>query len=494
MTIGLPVSRLITASVSLTPSGAQYANIESLLIVGDSAVIDTAQRIRSYNSLAAVAVDFGSTAAEYLAATLFFSQKPQPKQLYIGRWARTATSGGLYGAPLTTAQQALANFTAVSSGGFKVTVNGGSAVNVAAINLSAATSLSNVASLISAALTSASVAATCVWTGSQFNFVSTTTGTTSAVSFLQAPTSGTDISALLGGTASAGGYIVAGIAAESALAAVQALDALSTYWYGLEFAAANMPSDSDYLAIAAYIEATTHLFGLTTKEATAIDSQSTSDIGSQCAAAGYTRTFGQYSTQNLYASGSIFAALVTTQFNGANTMPTIMYKVEPGVTAEPLSQNAATVLDNKRYNYFASFQNGASIIVNGTCFGQAYIDEIFGLDWLQNRIQTDIFALLASVPKVPQTDDGMNQIIAVIEGALQAGVKNGLIAPGTWQATGFGQLATGDYMPKGYYVYCPPVSTQSSVDRAARKTPAIQIAVKLAGAVHTVDAAILVNR
>ncbi|WP_298165111.1 DUF3383 domain-containing protein [Novosphingobium sp.] len=494
MTTGLPVSRLITASVNLTPAGAQYANIETLLLLGDSPVIDTLTRIRSYNSLAGVAADFGTSAPEYAAALLYFGQSPQPTQLYIGRWARTATAGALYGAPLTAAQQALANFTAVTAGGFKVQVNGGALTGVTGINLSTATSLSQVASLITTALTGASLAATCVWTGSQFQIVSTTTGTSSSVSLLQAPASGTDISGLLGGTAGAGAYAVAGIAAESALAAVTALDAIPTYWYGLTFAASTMPSNSDYLAVAAFIEATTHIFGLTTADANAVNSASNTDIGSQLIAAGYTRTFGQYSTTNPYAVISIFGSILTTQFNGSNTMPTVAWKVEPGVPYEPLSQNAASVLDTKRYNYFANFQNGASVLVNGCCFGQAYVDEIFGLDWLQNRIQTNLFNLLAAQPKVPQTDPGIHQFVNVIDQSMEAAITNGLVAPGQWQAAGFGQLQTGDYLNAGYYIYAPPISTQSSADRAARKSPPIQVAVKLAGAVHTVNAIINVNR
>lgn len=494
MPTGLPVSRLISASASLTPAGAQYANIETLLLLGDSNVIDTTTRIRSYNTLTAVAADFGTSAAEYLAAALFFGQNPQPTQLYIGRWARTATSGALYGAPLTTAQQLLANFTAVSSGGFKIQVDAGSLTNVATINLSAATSLSNVAALITTALTGASIGATCTWTGSQFDFTSNTTGATSVVSFLQAPTSGTNLAPLLGGVSTSGGYTVGGIAAETALAAVQALNSLSTFWYALSFAAATMPGNSDYVAIAGYIEATNHLFGITTSDANAINSANSTDIASQLTALGYTRTFVQYSTTNAYAAVSIFGSLLTTQFNGSNTMPTVAWKVEPGVAYEPLSQNAASVLDTKRYNYFANFQNGASVLVNGTCCGAAYIDEIFGLDWLQNRIQTNIFTLLASQPKIPQTDVGIHQIVTVIDQSMQAAITNGFVAPGVWQAAGFGQLITGDYLSKGFYIYAPPLSTQSSVDRAARKTPVIQVAIKLAGAVHTVNALLSVNR
>lgn len=494
MTTGLPTSRVINVSVTLTPAGASYENINTLLIIGDSDVIDTQTRLRSYGELEEVAADFGSSAPEYLAATLFFGQTPTPTQLYIGRWARTATAGLLVGAALTTTQQALSNFTTVTAGGFKIAVNGaGSPVSVTGINLSSASSLSAVASLITTALTSATVPATCTWNGSQFVFTSTTTGTSSNVSFLTPPASGTDISGLLNGTSAAGGYVVAGITAESALAAVQALDALPTFWYALSWASSVMPSDSDYLAVAAYIQATGHLQGITTAEATAITSGNTTDIGSMCEAAGYTRTFGQYSTQNPYAAAAIFGDLFTTNLEGSNTMPTVMWKVETGVVPEPLNSNIANILDAKRYNYYTPFNNGASILVNGMCFGKAFIDEIYGLDWLQNRVQTDLFNLLASVPKIPQTDAGVTQLLNCIESSLKVGVTNGLIGPGTWQAGGFGSLSTGQMLPSGYYLYAPKVSTQSPADRASRISPTIQVAVKLSGAVHVPFVLINVN-
>ncbi len=495
MTTGLPTSRVVNVSISLTPAAASYTNINSLLILGDSNVIDTKVRMRSYGALAEVAADFGQNAPEYAAAALFFGQKPTPTQLYIGRWARTATAGLLVGAALTTTQQALTNFTAITSGAFKIQLDSASSPTaVSSINLSSATSLSQVASLISTALTGASIGASCTWNGSQFVFTSSTTGTASKVLFLTAPASGTDLSGILGGTAAAGGYTVTGIAAETPLAAVQMLDALSTYWYGLTWAAATMPTDSDYQAVAAYIQATTHLHGITTAEATAITSGNTTDIGSVLQAAGYTRTFGQYSTQNPYAAAAIFGDLLTTNTSGSNTMPTVMWKAETGVAPEPLNSNTASILDAKRYNYFAPFANGASIIVNGMCFGNAFIDEIYGLDWLQNRIQTDLFNLLASVPKIPHTDAGVTQLLNCIESSLKVGVTNALIGPGIWQAGGFGTLQTGDYLSKGYYIYAPKVASQSSADRSARKSPAIQVAVKLAGAVHVADIIINVNR
>ena len=495
MTTGLPASRLVNIGVSLTPSGASYANIDSLLVVGDSNVIDTTTRIRSYSSLLGVAGDFGTSAPEYTAASLFFSQTPTPLQLYIGKWARTATAGALYGGTLTAAQQLLSLFTAVTAGGFKIAVNGGAQTNVSPINLSGAASLSAVAAIISTALTTATVAATCTWTGSQFVFTSSTTGTTSNVTVLSAPTSGTDVSLLVNGTAALGAYAVAGIAAESLLAAVQACDSLPTYWYGLSVSSSVAPAVSDYQAVAAYIETTKHLFGLTTNDPNAITSGSSADIGSILDGLGTTRTFGQYSSLTSFAETSVFGSLFTTNFLGTNTMPTAMWKPQPGVAAEPLTTATANTLDTKKYNYFTNFQNGASILVGGRCFntGFVYIDQIFGLDWLQNYIQTNVFNLLVTNPKIPQTDAGITQIINVIEASLNVGVKNGLIGTNLiWNYGGFGSLATGDVLSKGYYVYAPSVNSQSTASRQSRTTPLIQIAVTLAGAVHSVSALISV--
>jgi hypothetical protein len=74
------------------------------------------------------------------------------------------------------------------------------------------------------------------------------------------------------------------------------------------------------------------------------------------------------------------------------------------------------------------------------------------------------------------------------------GVNNGLIAAGTWNGDGFGQLSTGDYLPIGFYIFSPPMATQAQAIREQRISQTIQIAIKLAGAIHEVDVIVNVNR
>ena len=73
-------------------------------------------------------------------------------------------------------------------------------------------------------------------------------------------------------------------------------------------------------------------------------------------------------------------------------------------------------------------------------------------------------------------------------------MNNGLVAPGLWNGGSIGQLAPGDTLTKGYYVYANPLNSQAQADREARKAPVIQVAAKLAGAIHFADVLINVVR
>jgi len=502
MTIGLPVSSIVAVSVVLTPPPVQFANFNIPLILGDTDVIDVKQRLRTYTSLSQVGIDFGQASGEYQAAALYFGQTPQPQSLYIGRWAKVATNGLLLGGALTAAQQQMSNWTVITAGQFKVSIDGSAVTNITCGTFAAQTTLNGVASIIQTALravaTGGFTLATCVWNGSQFIFKSGTTGPSSSVSFLTAGTAN-DISTQLKGTSSTAVYTQAGIAAESAVQAVTLFDQqIATSWYGLMFAAGNSNqdiADSDHLQVAAYIEgaANPHLYAVPTQETTAIVSPDTTSIGAQLHALGYNRSFAQYSSSSPFSAASMLGRMATVNFEGNNTTITLMFKQEPGITAEILTATQASALNANNYNYFAAFNNNTNIIVNGMVASGQFIDTIWGCDWLANEVQTNVYNLLYGSNKVPQTDAGNHQIATAIEAACQQGVNNGFLAPGVWTAPGFGQLVTGQFLQKGYYVYQPPIATQAQADRAARKSVPFQVAAKLAGAVHSVNISINVN-
>lgn len=496
----LPVSRVVAVSVQLTPAGAQAQSLSNLLLMGTSTVIDTTELYRRYGSLEAVADDFGLMAPEYLAAQKWFSQTPQPTELIIARWVNTASKGGLRGGTLSSSQQAMTVWNAITTGSFKIAKDGAPGTDITGLDFSGAANLNAVAALIQAALTGI----TCKWnsTYQRFEFESSTTGATSAVGFLAAAASGTNISAALGCTAAfSGAYLYTGQAAVTAVEGVQLMDStLGQQWYGVNIpgylpdAGANT---TGLLAVAAYIEGTNtkHVLGITTQEAGAISSVVTTDICYLLEQLGYKRTMSQYSSSDPNAIVSAMARIMTTNYDGSNTVITLKFKQEPGVVAESLNSSQAAALEAKNGNVFVNYNNDTAILEQGVMADGTFIDIVMGTDWLAVELQNELYNLLyTSTTKIPQTDAGMQLLTTTCEAVCSQAVVNGLLAPGVWNSGGFGILKQGDFLPKGFYVYSAPVASQTQSDRSARMAMPIQIAAKLAGAIHSIDVAVTVNQ
>lgn len=499
MATGLNVSDFVAVSLTIEPLAAQYRNFGIGKILGSTPnIIDVGERRRYYTTLDAVAQDFGTVAPEYLAARLYFSQEPQPAALYVARWARTPTAGLLHGAVLSSAQQLLTNFTAVAAGSLRLSINGTSR-DFTGIDLSGALNLNGVAQVIQTAITAVVSGVTVKWDAVQKRFTITSglTGPTSSVGYGAYAGSGTDLSTILHITALDASEPVPGRNAETLTSCIAALADRFTDWYSLQVATVNPPSDADYLAAAQLIEGLgqSRIYGVTLTNANVLDPTSSGDLASLFKTLGLQRTYCQFSSTNPYAAESLFARAATVDFEASRSTITLAYKQEPGVVAENLTETNKITLDAKNVNYFANVNNGTAIVFPGKMSNGDYFDERHGGDWFQNRLQVDVYNLLYLTPtKVPQTDAGMDMIAAVIKLACEVGVENGLFAPGIWTGPPVGPIKTGDMLPKGYFVYTPPVASQSPADRAARKSVPFQVLCKLAGAVHLVSISVLLNR
>lgn len=602
----LDISRLINVQTRITQAGAQGRLFNQALAIGDSNVISGLQRVRNYSTLAEVAADFGTSAPEYLAASIYFEQKPTPTSFACGRWLRVASAAILEGAILSPAQQAISLFQAITNGGIDVLVDG-TAHNLTALNFSIAANLNAVAAIVQTAF---SGAATCIWNGFQFVITSATTGAgveahgtihlsgqptadtdtvtvngteidfvssvsgpnqvlvgtstqitcanlwaflsgstdaniidatyslnsstnTITVTYFEVGTvgngftlaksganiaisgatltggvnassvayattgAGQDISVLLGLTSALALPLVPGYDAESALDAVVACDVVSKNWYGVGFASSVMPTESDALEIGAFIEADaiTRMFAWTTEQTNVLSSEVSNDIASEMKALNFEQSFVMYSSTNIYAGFAVFGNLLTINLEGSNTFKTMMYQQAIGIVAENLNDAEADTLLAKRCNVFVAYDNNTSIIEYGTMAGPVFIDETFGTNSFADAIQTaDYNVMYTAGTKVPQTDQGDQQFAVAMSQVCQQFVTNGFLAPGTWNAPGFGQLVEGAFLKLGYYIFMTPLAQQSEADRAQRKFPPFQIAAKLAGANQTGQVLITINQ
>lgn len=492
MTQGLDVSRIVNVNVTLDAPGAAVRNFGLLLITGDSDVISGAERIRTYTDLDTIATDFGTTAPEYLAALLYFSQNPRPQEVLVGRWLRTATAGFLDGGILTTAQQLMSAWTGITTGSFTISFDGGADEDLTGLDFSAETTLNGVAAVINADLTGGTIA----WDGERFIVTSNTTGVSSSVAYATPEGTGVDISAQLKLTLATADVPVDGFAPESPLEATIALYDISSEWYIDMFAAATMPTDDELVDVAAFIQAASvsRILFITDQDTRELDSTFLTSISTRLQDLEYDRSAVQYSSTNAYAMASVAGLLAGVDFEGSNTEITTMFKTLPGVIAETISETQADTLKAKRCNVYVNYSTNNAIFQYGVMSYSLYIDERQAFDWLQNAVQIAVFNLLLQSPKIGQTDAGVTTIINTVNSVFSQARTNGMIAPGTWNGPSFGNIVTGQTLQSGFATYAPPISTQSQISRDARICVPIQCAIKLAGAIQSVDIAINVNR
>lgn len=493
----LPISRLVNVDVVLAARAAQAQNLSTLLVLTSSNVIDVVERVRTYNSIDAVAADFGTVGPEYAAANLWYQQTPQPAQIKFGRWAKTATHGKAVGGAFPSS---VAAFKAINNGGLALGVDAVAPVQITGLDFTTDTNANAIAARLQAAIRAANAAfanVTVVYNGSLFRYEieSGTTGAASKVTFAGAPAAGTDLSPLLKLTAAAGAYLADGIAAEQAVDAANLFDdQFGQTWYALVIPEA---ADADHLLVAAYIEATNnkHVYGVTTTDSATLSSVSVDDIAYLLKQQKFNKTVVQYSSASAYAVCSLLARALTTNYAGNNTVITLMYKGEPGIVAESMSESRMQALADRNCNVFVGYNNDTAIIEKGQMVSGEFIDTITGADAFAVTVLNEVYNLLYTSPtKIPQTDAGTHLIVTTIEAVCSQYVGNGFLAPGVWDQTGFGKLQQGDFLDKGFYVYAPPVSTQLKADRQARKSVPIQVAAKCAGAVHTVDVQLNISR
>jgi len=450
---------IVDIAVEISPLAAPRQTFDQLLIQG-STVLDTdpiteTERVRVYESLAEMLEDgFAIDDPEYLAAQLYFSQSPQPDRVWIGM--RNASASGLDTLDVTAAAKGT---------GY---------------------ALGDILTVVQAGASGGTLGVTEIGTG----------GTVEEVEIVTRGTGYSAANGLATTVAPAGGtgctIDVSAVAAETVLEALTKARAASNNWYTC------MDCDAvtaDHKLVAAWIEAATppSIYGFTTEDADTITSADT-DIFTWLQARLYSRTIGQYSTDSPYAIAAIMGYAMGANTQLANSAYTLKFKNEIGVAVEELSSTQITNLEGKNGNVYLNYADYYNIFEQGVMSNGSFFDEKINLDMLVNKIQLNVMDLLYEVPKVPQTEAGVTQLINAVASACEEMLTIGFIGPGTWTGRTILNLKEDDTLPKGYLVQAAKIADQSQADREARKAPSMYVAIKEAGAVHSVLIGVYVNR
>lgn len=186
----------------------------------------------------------------------------------------------------------------------------------------------------------------------------------------------------------------------------------------------------------------------------------------------------------------------STNYSGDSTVLTMNLKELTGILPD---------LNLNQTYYTQAKQNGVDIYGNTeglSCVysfdNGAYTDEVTGELWFKKALEVSGLNYLRKTnTKIPQTEAGMAGLKNAYESRCVQAVRNGLIAPGAWNDSipfGNSEDFIRNIAEKGYYIYSLPIAQQQQAEREQRIAPVVQIAVKLAGAFHSSNVIVNVQR
>jgi len=498
----VPLSRIINVTLLTTPTGLPVFNVNTLAIFSDetpNATFPSGDGYKIYYGPDGVATDFGTSSETYKQAVAVFSQSPNIMTgggylVVITLETLLADSAGTM---LTLPPGPLADFKAVTSGGFDITFDAG-LENLLTLDFSGAADYAAIATIIDTACTGGACAydATANEGLGGFLFTSGTTGATSLVSKLSAPATGTDISVagLLNGVGNV--RIINGQASDSKEDLVSAVVRTKDLVYYFGILMTTSPIVADTLNFAAYMQTQDKLFFLARHTAAELE---TIFKLIQEGTLTHTRTLyyavGESESQIMAAAYA--SRLMGINFTGSNTMNTMNLKTLAGVTPDPAA--ATSAIHNKATTYgfdiYVSVAGDSATLSYGA---NMYSDEIYGQLWFKLALQVAGYNYLKLTnTKIPQTEPGMSGLKGAYANICLQAITVGFVASGLTRtsATTFGNPddLKRNITDAGYFIYSQAITQQSAADRAARKAPLVQIAIKQAGAIHKSDVIVQVN-
>lgn len=146
------------------------------------------------------------------------------------------------------------------------------------------------------------------------------------------------------------------------------------------------------------------------------------------------------------------------------------FKEGNGISANNFSAQEKKNIQDKNGNVYITIA-GINMFEEGVVASGEFIDIMRGTDWIQARIQEQVFGLLTSNDKVPYTDGGIESIGLQVEDVLDRAVDRLILVGGE----------------DGPVVTVPKRSETTKADRAARFLRDVRFTGFYAGAIHKVQ-------
>ncbi|MEF3068041.1 DUF3383 domain-containing protein [Pandoraea apista] len=484
----IPASQLVSVNPGVVGTGGSPLSLNSVFLTQDASI--PVGVVQPFPTAKSVEDWFGATSPEAALADVYFlgfdNSNLKPGTLFFAQYPTAPVSAYLRGGSLNG--MTLAQLKALT-GTLSVTMDG-TVKTSSAINLSAATSFSNAATIIAGAFT-AGPAVTFDSQRQAFVLTSTTTGAASSMS----AGSGTIAASLLL-TSATGAVTSQGAIASVPASFMGAVTQVTQNW--ATFMTVWEPVLADKMAFAAWSNAQNQRYAYVgwDSDVTATQAGNTTAFGPQVLAANYDGVIPVYPSSDKAAF--VCGAAASIDFSQKNGRITFAYKGQSGLTPDVTDATVAANLIANGYNFYGSYATANqqfSLFQPGSMPGKwkwidAYINQIY----LNSQLQLALMTLLQNTKSLPYNAVGYGLISAACQDPINEGLNFGSIRTGiplSAQQAASLNMAAGlpidqSITSQGYYLQVLPATAQV---RGLRKSPPCSLWYADGGSIHKIDLA-----
>jgi hypothetical protein len=490
----IPASFIVDVRPRVITGGSNDLEMNGL-IFSRNARISAGSMVLEFGGAAAVGAYFGLDSEEYAAAQVYFAgysnKFSAPRSFFVGLRVDAPVGGWMRTGPYSGTLEALK---AVTNGAFVITIDGVTKT-ISGVNLSAATSFSAAASILSS-VNDLDATVTYSSLDKTFTISSISAGAGHDVSFADSPASGTDLAALLNAKESLGAIRSPAMDALSVAQNMAAIRARSENW--VTFTTLWAAPTDEMLEYAAFASANYGwLYVAHSQDPNIPSPDSSADPASALKASACEHSAIVYGAVDyaLFIMGSI-ASISWLRVNGTITLA---FKRQPGLAAYVTDESQAAALEAKNCNYFGNFatRNAEFVFLYNGCLSASrygFIDPYINSVWLNNRLQVALMDGLTMSGRVPYNERGYAKIRAWMMDPIKAGLNNAAIEPGIALSEAqkselfneAGMDISGELSTQGYFIQ---IIDPGAPVRAQRQSPVVNLWYTYGGAVQKIEVA-----
>lgn len=476
MAQAIPISQITTVNPSVVGAGGNPLALNSVFV--DQSLLVPISSLLSFPGADDVGLYFGSSSTQKALADNYFlgfdTSTKKPRTLFFGGYAVAARAAWLRGQSL--AGTTLTQIQGVA-GTLVVTVDG-VVKTAASVNLSAASSFTNAATLLTTALGLTGPAAV-TWdaTSSRFVITSGTTGSTSTMT----QATGT-AAASLGLSA---GILSQGAAIDTPASAMDRIKMQSQNWAPWMTTFEPILADKTAFAVWNNAQNNRYAYAAWDTDAGYATASNAAVFGTIVDTLNYEGTVVLYGSANIAAFFCGFAGSI--DFQAVNGRAAPAFKSQTGLATSVDTLPVATAVLSNNASYYGLYEapgegNTYSILYDGRMNGSKFkwADTFLNQVYLNSQLGLAMFVGLTQVNSAPYNSEGDTYIRSWCADPIAEAVKNGTIRIGvplsaSQKATINGQAGldiSGPLETQGYYLQILAATAQV---RQGRQSPPLKL-------------------